>query len=114
MPCGRNPLHKAELFTCIVCTKGACPDCEQDTNLCFGCRLATKDLIALVMKSRDDELDEKRRLIVELREQLTFQNAEIQRLLERYEPSTLPPGLRFDTGIDMNGGEEGQHGTNRL
>lgn len=37
----------------------------------------------------------------ELREQNAYQNAEIQRLLERYERQSLPPGLRFATGIDI-------------
>jgi predicted nucleic acid-binding Zn-ribbon protein len=39
--------------------------------------------------------------IGELKDHITYQNAEIQRLLERYERDTIPPGLRFKTGIDI-------------
>jgi hypothetical protein len=44
------------------------------------------------------------------RAQLAYQNAEILRLIQRYERDTLPPGLRFMTGIDIKSWTEANPG----
>jgi predicted nuclease with TOPRIM domain len=57
-------------------------------------------------KTRKEEIRTLTKRVTDLREQVTYQNAEIQRLIERYERDTIPPGLKFKTGIDIRDEQE--------
>jgi hypothetical protein len=58
--------------------------------------VSTLNGLVPILEAKVRKLEEENRV---QRKQIIYQNAEIQRFIERYEARSIPPGLRFNTNV---------------